>query len=103
MIVLFKDIILDEYQVYMHRIYGADVIIFPVDPITSKMVEKFAFICDSMGMLPVPLIENESGIEKIKNWNLIRMVATEGEIDIRQDVFIAKYKEGSGLEVCLIK
>ncbi|WP_035587770.1 beta/alpha barrel domain-containing protein [Hippea jasoniae] len=65
-----KDILVEEYQVYLHRIYGFDGIIFPISHLTKKLTETFIFMCDSMGMLPIPIIENELDLEKINSIEL---------------------------------
>ncbi|WP_022669956.1 hypothetical protein [Hippea alviniae] len=100
MITVFKDLVLDEYQIYMYRIYGADAILFPVKPITSKLTEKVIFICESMGMLPIPLVEDEEDLSKITSWEFVRAIAVKDNIGIDKDVLLLEYEEGSSLK-CL--
>jgi len=98
MVIVFKDLIVDEYQIYMHRIYGADAILFPVKPITSKLTEKVIFICESMGMLPIPIIEDEEDLSKITQWEFVRAVATKGNLKIDKNILLLEYNEGSLLK-----
>lgn len=58
--VVVKDIILEEYQIFLNRIYQVDAIVFPVSELNRKSLEKFIFIASSMGMLPIPMINSES-------------------------------------------
>jgi len=63
--VVVKDIILEEYQIFLNRIYQVDAIAFPISHLTKKATEKFIFITSSMGMLPIPIVETEENLDKL--------------------------------------
>ncbi len=72
--VVVKDIILEEYQIFLNRVYQVDAIAFPISHLTKKATEKFMFIMDSMGMMPIPIIETDEDLDKIPN-ELARAIA----------------------------
>ncbi len=76
--VIVKDIILEEYQIFLNRIYQVDAIAFPILYITKKAVEKLMFITNSMGMLPIPIIQSDEDFKKIPN-DLSKVIIFEKE------------------------
>ncbi|WP_025270099.1 hypothetical protein [Hippea sp. KM1] len=80
--VIVYDIILEEYQVYLHRIYQTDAIVFPLKPLNEKTAEKIIFIANSMGILPIPFIESLDELSKIKEMSFVDVLATnESDMD----------------------
>ena len=75
--VIVYDIILEEYQVYLHRIYQTDAIVFPLKPLNEKTAEKIIFIANSMGILPIPFIESLDELSKIKEMSFVDVLATD--------------------------
>ncbi len=71
--VVVKDIILEEYQIFLNRIYQVDGIAFPITHLTKKATEKFMFIMSSMGMMPIPIVDNNEDLEKIPD-DLTRVI-----------------------------
>ncbi|AEA33938.1 hypothetical protein [Hippea maritima] len=100
--VIVYDIMLEEYQVYLHRIYQIDAIMFPVEPLTPKSFQKIVFIANSMGILPIPFIKDKEELKKIEDWSIIDVVALKDE-KIKQDKTALLYDSEKEIIRCLTK
>ncbi len=63
--VLRKDFIIDEYQIYQSRFYGADAILLIASLLSSKKMQKFLNTSKSLGMACQVEIHNESDLNKV--------------------------------------
>ncbi len=98
--VIAKDIILEEYQIFLNRIYQVDAIAFPVSYLTKKAVEKLMFMTDSMGMLPIPITQSNEDLEKIPN-DLSKVIIYEKECPKeKQEKLCFKTGDGGNLIKC---
>ncbi len=76
--VIIKDVLLEEYQIFLNRIYQVDAIVFPVSHLNRSSLEKFIFISSSMGILPIPLIKSESELEMLPEEGVKALVLKDG-------------------------
>ncbi len=60
-----KDFILDEYQVYESRLYGADALLLIARILTKEQIKKFIDIAKNYNMDCLVEIHNETEIEKL--------------------------------------
>ncbi len=98
--VIVKDIILEEYQIFLNRVYHVDAIAFPVSHLTKKAVEKLMFITDSMGMLPIPIVQSKEDLEKIPS-DLSKVIIFEKECpEEKQEKLCFKTGDGGNLIKC---
>jgi len=93
--VLRKDFILDEYQIYQARLFGADAVLLIASLLSAETIERFLEIAKDLGMVCQVEIHDDEDLEKvlqtsakligINNRNLKTM-----EIDINITVKLAK-------------
>ncbi len=60
---LFKDFIVDEYQVYLARYYGADAILLIAAILTREQIEKYTLLAESLGMNVLLEVHNTDELE----------------------------------------
>lgn len=65
--VLRKDFIIDEYQIYESRAYGADAILLIAGALSKHKLKRFLGLANSLGMECLIEIHNEREIKKIPN------------------------------------
>ncbi len=65
--ILRKDFIIDEYQIYEARYYGADVILLIVKILTDDEIKRFLEIAKSLGMQCIVEINNGEEFYRIKD------------------------------------
>lgn len=63
--VLRKDFILEPYQVYESRFYGADAILLIADILTQEEIAQFAAIASELGMDSLVEVHNEKELKKV--------------------------------------
>ncbi len=63
--ILRKDFIIDEYQIYESRAYGADAVLLIVAILTTKKLEKFIDLAHKLGMECLVEVHNKKELEKI--------------------------------------
>ncbi len=98
--VIAKDIIIEEYQIFLSRIYQFDAIVFPIKLLEKKELEKFMSIINSLGMLPIPLIQNKNDTEKIPI-ELTKVIVIEKNMNYPKEKYIQFYiDEGGNLIKC---
>jgi indole-3-glycerol phosphate synthase len=127
--VLRKDFILDPYQVYESRYYGADAILLIADLLTQDMLTQMMDIANKLGLQYLVEVHNEKELKKVlklKGANLIginnrdlhtlevdlktteklyplvpkdKIVVVESGLKSRQDVLFLKIL---GINACLI-
>ncbi|MDA3818515.1 MAG: indole-3-glycerol phosphate synthase TrpC [Prolixibacteraceae bacterium] len=66
--VLRKDFIVDEYQIYEAKAYGASVILLIAASLTAEEVECFAKLAHQLGMEVLFEIHNEEELSKISSY-----------------------------------
>jgi indole-3-glycerol phosphate synthase len=64
--VLRKDFIIDEYQIYEARTYGADAMLLISEILTEEKIRGFVALARELGMTAVVESHNADGIEKAK-------------------------------------
>lgn len=69
-----KDFIIDEYQIYEARFYGADAILLIVSILEPKEIEKFIRIAKDLKMDCLVEIHEKSEFEKIKNIKNVEII-----------------------------
>ncbi len=62
--VLRKDFIIDEYQLFEARFYGADAVLLIASVLEERQLEKFIGISRSLGMEPLVEVHNEDDLRK---------------------------------------
>ncbi len=65
--VLRKDFILESYQVYESRVYGADAILLIADLLTRERLTEFMRIADDLGMDYIVEVHEEKELKKVLN------------------------------------
>ncbi len=66
--ILCKDFIVDEYQLYEARAYGADAVLLITSALDEKKLQKFLKIAGSLGMSSLVEIHNENEIKTALNF-----------------------------------
>ncbi|MBI3379916.1 indole-3-glycerol-phosphate synthase [Candidatus Gottesmanbacteria bacterium] len=64
---LAKDFIIDPYQIYEAKLYGADAILLIAKILTKKKLQKFVKHCFDAGLEPVVEVQNKKELEKVLN------------------------------------
>lgn len=73
--ILRKDFIIDEYQIYESRVYGADAILLIAGALSIQKLEKFIDLTHKLGMECLVEIHNKSDLKKIlKIINKIKVI-----------------------------
>lgn len=63
--ILRKDFIIDEYQIYESRVYGADAILLIAGALSKQKLEKFFNLAHKLGMESLVEVHNEEELNKI--------------------------------------
>ena len=63
--VLRKDFIIDEYQIYQARLFGADAVLLIASLLSVEDIKKFLEISRSLGMACQVEIHNQSDLDKV--------------------------------------
>jgi hypothetical protein len=72
--VIVKDIVLEEYQVYLSRVYYIDALMFDISYLTTQTVKNIIPIAESMGITPIISIKSEMDLSKI-DWSIVKIVS----------------------------
>jgi indole-3-glycerol phosphate synthase len=67
--IIAKDYFLEEYQVYLSRIYQADGIIIEPNLINDETLQKISLLSLAMGIEPIFNIRTQSDIERLKRFD----------------------------------
>jgi indole-3-glycerol phosphate synthase len=67
--IIAKDYFLEEYQVYLSRIYQADGIIIEPKLINDETLQKISLLSLAMGIEPIFNIRTQSDIERLKRFD----------------------------------
>jgi len=62
--VLRKDFIIDEYQIYEARLYGADAVLLIANILTEKQINDFIRVADSFNMDCLVEVDSATGLKK---------------------------------------
>ncbi len=65
--VLQKDFIIDPYQIYEAKLYGADALLLIVRLLTKEQVRSYVALCLELGIEPIVEIHNEADLEKTQD------------------------------------
>ncbi|MEI6631745.1 MAG: indole-3-glycerol phosphate synthase TrpC [bacterium] len=68
--ILRKDFILEPYQVYESRFFGADAILLIADLLTKDTISELAQLADSLGMDSLVEVHTEKELKKVLNMEL---------------------------------
>ncbi len=68
--VMANDFIIDEYQIYLLRAFGADAITIRPELVDKDILKKLVASVREMGMTPVIYIKNDDDVIKLKSANL---------------------------------
>jgi len=60
-----KDFIIDEYQIYESRLYGADAVLLISNLLTKKKIDEFVKIASSLGMNCLVETESAAALKKV--------------------------------------
>lgn len=72
--VLRKDFIIEPYQVYESRFYGADAVLLIADLLTQDQLTEFMAIADSLGMDCLVEVHNEKELKKVLKLKGVRLI-----------------------------
>jgi len=97
--VIAKDIVLEEYQIFLNRIYQIDAVAFPISPLNKKAVEKFVNVMESMGVLPIPIIDEENDLAKIP-LRITKVVIVKGDFAVAGNIIRLIIDERGNLLRC---
>lgn len=62
--ILAKDFIIDPFQIYEAKVYGASAILLIVKLVNKKTLRKFVALCQKIGIEPIVEINDEKDLEK---------------------------------------
>lgn len=62
--VLYKELVIDEYQIYRSRVIGADAILLTAGILGSNQLKEYVEICKELSISTVIEIHNENELEK---------------------------------------
>ena len=65
--VLRKDFIIDEYQIYQARAWGADAILLIAAALEAEQLERFEAVAHELGMTVLLELHDASELEKCRN------------------------------------
>ncbi|MGB9743836.1 MAG: hypothetical protein ACPLW6_01010 [Desulfurella sp.] len=77
--VIARDFFLEEYQVYLIRIYQADGIIIEPSLIDDQTLEKISLLSLAMGIEPIYEIRTQNDIDRLKKFDFANMFIFENE------------------------
>mgnify|MGYP005669197017 FL=1 len=60
-----KDFIIDDYQIYQSKVYGADCILLIVSALSDSQLKEFKDIAESLGLDVLVEIHNEEELQRI--------------------------------------
>lgn len=75
--IIAKDYFLEEYQIYLSRIYQADGVIVEPSLLNDEMLEKIAILSLAMGIEPIFNIHNLADLERFKKYDFAQMFIFE--------------------------
>ncbi|MBU1727094.1 MAG: indole-3-glycerol phosphate synthase TrpC [Candidatus Omnitrophica bacterium] len=87
--VLRKDFILEPYQVYESRYFGADAILLIADLLTQEQISDFIGIADSLGMDSLVEVHTEKELKKVLKLKGVKLIGINNrdlhtlEVDFR--------------------
>jgi indole-3-glycerol phosphate synthase len=67
--ILQKDFVLDPYQIYEGRVWGADAILLIAAILDRAQLHDYASLAQSLGMVPLVEIHDESDLEKTSGFS----------------------------------
>lgn len=93
--ILQKDFIIDEYQIYVARAYGADAILLISSILAKDKIKKFIELSRGLGMECLVEFNNEEDLEKIpdiakiygRNYRIINYKTDFGKANIHKDIY----------------
>ncbi|MGC8502565.1 hypothetical protein [Desulfurella sp.] len=77
--IIARDYFLEEYQIYLIRIYQADGIIIEPGFIDDQTLEKISLLSLAMGIEPVYEIRTQNDIDRLKKYDFATMFIFENE------------------------
>jgi len=72
--VLRKDFILDKYQIYESRFYGADAVLLIADILTQDELAQFSNLASELGMDSLVEVHDERELKKVLKLKTIRLI-----------------------------
>lgn len=72
--VLRKDFIIDPYQVYESRFYGADAILLIADLLTQDEITEFIGVASGLGMDSLVEVHNEKELKKVLKLKCVSLI-----------------------------
>ncbi len=85
--VIAKDIVLEDYQLYLFNIFNFDGVIFHPGYVDKRFIKEIEFLAAVMGIELIPIIKNRSDISEINKWNEINVVSPLNEDVIKSEEF----------------
>ncbi len=77
--IIANDFFLEEYQVYLSRIYQADGIIIDPNLINDETLEKISLLSLAMGIEPIFRINTQYDLERIKKYDFANVFIFDNE------------------------
>lgn len=68
--VLQKDFIIDPFQIYEGRVFGADAVLLIAAALEKRQLQEFVVLIQSLGMTPLVEVHNEEDLEKASGLHL---------------------------------
>jgi len=72
--ILRKDFIIDEYQIYESRYYGADALLLIADLLTQEQITNFAQIAQELGMAALVEVHDEKELKKVLKLKTVNLI-----------------------------
>ena len=85
--VIAKDVVLEDYQLYLFNIYNFDGVIFHLEYVDRKFMKEIEFLSAVMGIELIPFIKNETDLSEINRWNEVNVVSPLNEEIIKSKEF----------------
>lgn len=84
--VMANDFIIDEYQIYLLRAFGADAITIRPELVDKDILRKLVESVREMGMTPIIYIKDDNDVIKLKSANLDDIAFFIADTDVNLDV-----------------
>lgn len=97
--VLRKDFIIDEYQVYQARAWGADAVLLIAAALEQEQLERFEAVAHELGMTVLLELHDETELEKCRNlttplWGVNNRNLRTFEVSLDQTLSLLPALEG---------
>ncbi len=109
LIVIAEDIILENYQVFLHRVFGMDGVIFNTSYVDKQTIKDILLSSLLLGTTPILKFDNEDEMKKIEDWSMVKVVLINNKqliTNMPKNVKIISEEiceSGQKIDACILK